>query len=120
AGRPAGVARRVATGCSDAGFWLLMTGVDPRRRAELPTTPAEVRLIVESRGVDTWREILGSIVADPWGPGSSGLADIARAADLTAAAQAIDRCLDLCRRKTVEHDRLEVAKEIRRLVAVSG
>lgn len=120
AGRSAGAAHRVATGCADAAFWLLMADIDPRRPASIPKTPLDLLLTLERRGADTWRQILANIAVHPWGPTPMGLADLARAAGLAAAAQAVERCAEVYRKQITASERAEVAKEIRRLVAVSG
>jgi len=120
AGRPAGVAHQVATGCADAAFWLLMADIDPANRAPMPGSPEELRLIVERRGADGWRRILGNVAQRPWGLGPMHLADLARDAGLEAAARAVERCAEVYRERIDTADRRAVAREIRRLVAVSG
>jgi hypothetical protein len=118
-GRPAGVARRTARTCADTAFWLLMVDIDHHVPAPLPGSPEELRLIVERRGADTWRRILANIAANPWGLEGTHLVDLARAADLAGPAQAIERCRTVCRQRIAEAERAAVAREIRRLVAVS-
>jgi len=120
AGRSIYAAQRVATRCANAAFWLLMADIDPRRRAPMPRTPDDLVLIFERRGADAWRRILANIAANPWGPTATRLAGLARAADLVTPAQAIERCERVYRERSGGLERAEVAREIRRLVAVSG
>jgi len=120
AGRSVGRSRQVATECAGAAFWLLMVDIDPMQRAPLPATPSEFRLVVERGGADLWRRILANIAVHPWGPVVARLEELARAADLEGPARAIDRCAKVYRERVAESERREVAKEIRRLVAVSG
>lgn len=120
AGRSTADARRVAVDCADGAFWLLMTGVEQSRPAPLPSSPAELRATLERRGADGWRRILANVAHNPWEPGAPYLADLARDAGLPAAAHAIDRCTKLYRERSEDSDRRAIAREIRRLVAISG
>ena len=120
AGRPTTVAHRIATGCANAAFWLLMADIDPRHPAPIPTTPNDLLMTVERRGADVWRQILANIAVHPWGTPAVGLAELARTAGLEIPAQAIERCATVYRHRTADSERADVAKEIRRLVAISG
>lgn len=120
AGRARPDARRTARTCATAAFWLLMADIDPRHPAPVPRTRAQVRQLVETRGADAWREVLANIAANPWGPVAVELAEIVRDAGHENPAQAIDRCAAVFRSRAEDAERLEIAREIRRLVAVSG
>lgn len=119
-GRSSGAAHRVATGCAEAAFWLLMVDIDPSRAVPLPGTPLDLALILERRGVNTWRQILANVALQPWGPTPLRLANLARAAGLPIAAEAVERCACVYQERVSADERSEIAKEIRRLVAVSG
>ena len=110
----------VAGKCYAAAFWLLMADVDPSNAAPLPRSADELSNIIERRGVGEWRRVLAIIASNPWGPEVTALADMARAADLPAPASALEWCAKVYRKRFEEAERLEVAKEIRRLVAISG
>lgn len=110
----------VAAKCYSAAFWLLMADVDPSSAAPLPHSAEEMKQIVERRGVDEWRRVLAIIAANPWGPEVARLADLAIEADLPAPVSALEWCAKVYRKRFEEAERLEVAKEIRRLVAISG
>lgn len=110
----------VAGKCYASAFWLLMADVDPSRPAPLPKDADELSQIIERRGVDEWRKVLAIIAANPWGPEVTRLAELATEADLPAPASAMEWCAKVYRKRFEEAERLEVAKEIRRLVAISG
>lgn len=110
----------VASKCYGAAFWLLMADVDPNAPARVPRDAEELAQIVEKRGADEWRRVLAIIAANPWGPEVTRLAELAREADLPAPASALEWCAKVYRKRFEEAERLEVAKEIRRLVAISG
>jgi hypothetical protein len=106
--------------CYGASFWLLMADIDPNRPAPPPRDAAELADIVEKRGAAEWRRVLAIIASNPWGPEVIRLAELAREADLPAPASALEWCAKVYRKRFEEAERLEVAKEIRRLVAISG
>ena len=120
AGRSSAEARRIAIDCADGAFWLLMTGVEESRPSRVPASPDELRWIVEKHGADRWRRILANIATNPWEPGGPQVADLARSAGLPAAARAIERCTQIYRARAEDSDKRAIAREIRRLVAVSG
>lgn len=110
----------ISSKCYGTAFWLLMADIDPANPAPFPRDAEEVAHIVEKRGVAEWRRVLAIIAANPWGPEVTRLADLAREADLPAPASALEWCAKVYRKRFEEAERLEVAKEIRRLVAISG
>lgn len=120
AGRPGPEAVAVAEKCYNAAFWLLITDLDPRDAVAVPEHPDDLLLAVDKLGVPEWRRLLANIAVNPWGPEATRLHELALAADLPAPAQAIEWCAKVYRRRFEEAERLEVAKEIRRLVAISG
>lgn len=110
----------VAAKCYSTAFWLLMADVDPNDPAPMPRDADELAHIVGSRGVDHWRRVMAIIAANPWGPEVSRLVELATEANLPAPASALEWCAKVYRKRFEEAERLEVAKEIRRLVAISG
>lgn len=109
----------VRAGQDQAARWLLLADL-PGRPAEVPTTVAEARRIVDEGGAGAWRGALAVVAANPWGPDVTGLADLAGAAGLPRARDIVEWCAEVYRERFEEAERLEVAKEIRRLVAISG
>lgn len=120
AGLAADEAELVATMCSRAAFWLLMEGIDREDRAPIPRTAERFRGLLERHGARAWRQVLANVAANPWGPDVTRLVELAEEAGMPAPAEAIARCADVYRKRHEEADRLEVALEIRRLVAISG
>lgn len=113
-------AEAMAGKCNAAAFWLLMADVDPSDPAPPLRDAEQMAEIVERRGADEWRRVLAIIAANPWGPEVTRLAELAREAGLPAPASALEWCAKVYRKRFEEAERLEVAKEIRRLVAISG
>ncbi len=113
-------AEAVAGECRKAAFWLLMAGVDSTTPGPLPRSPLDLRLIVETQGVTAWRRLLANVAANPWGPAAKNLADLARAAGLAIPAQVVEECVRIYRQRAEDAERLEVAQDIRRIVAASG
>jgi len=120
AGRPEIEAEQVANDCAKAAFRLLLAGVDNSVPGPVPTSAVDLQRIVEKRGADVWRRLLATVAANPWGPGVAHLADLAKTAELPEAADAIEGCAKVFRKRIEEAERLEVAREIRRLVGISG
>lgn len=113
-------ASAMAAKCYSAAFWLLMADIDPNDPAPMPRDAEDLAQIVASRGVGEWRRVMAIIAANPWGPEVTRLAELAVEADLPAPASALQWCAKVYRKRFEEAERLEVAKEIRRLVAISG
>jgi len=113
-------AHRVATACSRAAFWLLLEGIEDERCAPVPRTAERFRGLLEQHGASAWRPVLANVAANPWGPDVTRLLDLAEEAGMAAPAEAIAHCAEVFKKRHDEADRLEVAMEIRRLVAISG
>ena len=110
----------MAAKCYSAAFWLLMADIDPNDPAPMPRDAEDLAQIVASHGVGEWRRVMAIIAANPWGPEVTRLAALAVEADLPAPASALQWCAKVYRKRFEEAERLEVAREIRRLVAISG
>jgi DNA-binding transcriptional regulator YiaG len=64
--------------------------------------------------------LLANIATNPFGPAAGVLANFAHDVDLQDAARAIEACARVSRKRSEDSERLEVAHEIRDLVAISG
>ena len=120
AGHSPGEAHLVATACSRAAFWLLIQGLEHEGCAPIPRTSERLRGLLEQHGAGTWRQVLANVAANPWGPDVARLLDLAEEGGHGAPAEAIAACAEVYRKRHDEADRLEVAMEIRRMVAISG
>lgn len=120
AGHADAEADQLVADCGEAAFWLLMRGVDNAPPAPIPDSPQVLRLLLERRGVGVWRSVLANIAANPFGPAPGRLADLAHDAGLPTVARAVDACTRVYRKRFEDAERLEVAREIRSLVADSG
>lgn len=110
----------IATECGHVAFWLLLEDVDATEPAPLPASSRELRQVVEKRGVGAWRALLATVAANPFGPDATRLAELADGTGLPAPAQAVEACVQVYRKRFEDAERLEVAREIRELVASSG
>ena len=97
-----------------------MEGIDNEGCAPIPRTADRFRGLLEQHGAGAWRQVLANVAANPWGPDVSRLLDLADEAGMAAPAEAIAECAEVYRKRHDDADRLEVAMEIRRLVAISG
>jgi hypothetical protein len=120
AGHPATEAESIATECGKTAFWLLLAGVESTTPGPIPRTELDLRLIIETQGVTAWRRLLANVAANPWGPAAKHLAELALSAELAVPAQVIEDCVRIYRKRAEDAERLEVANEIRRIVATSG
>lgn len=120
AGHSPAEAEEIAAVCGRTAFWLLMQGIDDADCAPVPRTVERFRGLLEQHGAGAWRQVLANVAANPWSPDASRLHALAVEAGLPAPAEAIAACAEVYRKRHEEADRLEVAMEIRRLVAISG
>jgi predicted XRE-type DNA-binding protein len=67
-----------------------------------------------------WRAIVTPVAHNPWGPEGERLVGLASQARLPVLERSLVECFRVYRSRQEERERLMVAREIRRLVAVSG
>ncbi len=113
-------AKEVADRCYQIGFWLVMTDVDPSRPGRVITTPEEAVRTWDYGGLPAWRGQVAIIAANPWAPYAGQLKELALAADRPAPVHAIEEAVKVYRARFERRERELVAREIRRLVAISG
>lgn len=119
-GLPAEEARSASLSCYRAAFWLLMAEVPDAVPGEPLTTPEEMKQAVEGETVVGWREQFALVAADPWAPYPIRVRRLAADAGYPEVAEAFERCMQVYRTQLEVEERRQVAREIRRLVAVSG
>ena len=113
-------ATEVADRCYQMGFWLVLTDVDPSRPGPYLTTPEDVARTWDHGGIRAWRGQIAIIASNPWAPYGTELKDLAIAADRLFPVYAIEEAVKVYRSRFERRERELVAREIRRLVAVSG
>jgi len=113
-------ATEVAQRCYQTGFWLVLTDVDPSKPGPFLTTPEQVARTWDHGGVRAWRGQIAIIASNPWAPYGNELKELALAADRPAAVNALDEVVKVFRTRFERRERELVAREIRRLVAISG
>lgn len=113
-------ARDVGGRCHRGGFWLVVAGVDRVVPGPALATVDDVVRCVEERGLPGWRGQAARIAANPWAPYPAKLHGSLLARGRPDLAAALDELIAHYRELSEQHDRRTVAREIRRLVAVSG
>ncbi len=113
-------ATEIAERCYQAGFWLVLTDVDPSRPGPILRTPEEVAWTWDNGGLRAWRGQVAIIASNPWAPYGNELKELALAANRPAPVHAIDEAVKVYRSRFERRERELVAREIRQLVAMSG
>jgi hypothetical protein len=113
-------ATEIAERCYQAGFWLVMAGVDPSAPGPILTTREEVARTWDLGGLPAWRGQVAIIAGNPWAPYAAELQELALAADRPQVVHALAEAVKVYRTRFERRERELVAREIRRLVAESG
>lgn len=113
-------AAEIAGRCGEMGFWLAVNGVEPRTRGKRLSTADGLKRMWEHGDLRSWRAQLSIIASNPWAPHGAYLKDLAILADLPFLADAIDAAIRLFTVNAERAEQEQVAREIRRLVALSG
>lgn len=113
-------AREVGGRCHRSGFWLVVTDVDPDAPGPELTTVEDVARCADSGGVLGWRAQIAIVAANPWAPYPAELQGLLVDGGRPELATALDELVKHYRDLSEQRDRQLVAREIRRLVAVSG
>lgn len=116
----AAVRRLVCADRIDHAVALLHKGIDPDEFLPVITTCAQLLGAIDSGSVREWRHHLSMIVASPWSPYARHLIDLAGSIDRPQVAAVVERFTETCREDFKEHEREQVAEEVRRLIAASG
>ena len=109
----------LAERCFRTAFWLVMAGVDPGARGPLITTPEELATC-DGGGIHEWRGQVAHVAANPWNPYLDDVTALAVAADRPVFAAVLSEARKIYVERFERRERELVAKEIRRLVAMSG
>lgn len=101
-------------------FWLLVAGAE-----DLPRTPTirstdQLMDLVQHGNARRWRAALLPLIESPWGPYGEHVLGLAKGADLDVIAEILEECRKVYRHRQEQRERDAIAREIRRLVAISG
>ncbi len=113
-------ARQVAGTCRRSGIWLVATDVDPHTPGSELTTVGDVLSCADHGGITAWRSQVAIIAANPWAPYPAQLHQLLVDGGRPELADLFEGVIDHYRTVSEQRDRGLVAREVRRLVAVSG
>lgn len=119
AGSDRAAADDLAHQCFVIGFRLVMSGIGSARLGDKRTTPQGVAEVWDA-GIAAWRSQIAIIADNPWTAYPVDLQRLALLADLPVLAAIIGEATHVYRDRSARRERAEVAREIRRLVAISG
>lgn len=111
---------QVVERCHLMSFWLILTDVDPSRPGPYLPTAEELARHCDHGGLRAWRGQVAIVASNPWAPYGATLAGFAREADRPFAAFVLEEAGKVFRARFERKERELVAREIRRLVAMSG
>jgi hypothetical protein len=120
AGTDADLAADVATRNHRHIAWMLLAGVERVETATVVETTEQLTELVDDGNLSDWRTGLSAISASPWGPAGADLVVLARRAGRDVVASIIEEYRFIYRAREDRRERETVAREIRRLVALSG
>lgn len=122
--RSAGVghaeATRIAGRCHAHMFWMLLADVDDPQPRLVLQTPEALADVIERGNARQWRALVAPVARNPWGPEGARLVALACDAHLPLIERALIECRGIYRRRQEARERDVVAREIRRMIAVSG
>lgn len=113
-------ARAIARRCSRAAYWLVMADIDPGSPGPELASVDDVVQCADSGGIRAWRAQVAAVAANPWAPYSVELVGLLRDGDRDAPADMLESAIRHYRDLSERDDRQLVAREVRRLVAMSG
>lgn len=101
-------------------FWLLLTGAEDLPRSRPIQTSAQLVDLLENGTARHWRAALLPMIESPWGPYGEHIGGLLREAALDEVATALQECRTVYQQRQEQRERDAIAREIRRLVAISG
>jgi hypothetical protein len=110
----------VATTCYQHVFWLLVADTHEAGPTPVVATREDLVRLVDSGDLRLWRAVLAPVAANPWVPLADQLVALAEEAGRPEVARAFRECRAVFKMRQEAAERATIAREIRRLVAVSG
>lgn len=101
-------------------FWLLLSGAEDLPRMSAIRTKEQLVDLIAHGTARHWRAALLPMIESPWGPYGEHIVKLLRDADLDAVAAVIQDCRAVYQQRQEQRERDAIAREIRRLVAISG
>ncbi len=112
--------REVGRTCYRSAFWLLIADINPDAPGRELRTVEDAVKCADFGGLRAWRAQVAIVAGNPWAPYPVVLHEMLLTGDRPAPAAALDAVIKHYREISEREDRQLVAREIRRLVAVSG
>lgn len=100
--------------------WLILVGITPQTRHRHVEDHEQLARVIDTGTVAEWRAFVAPIAAQPWGPAADRLIDLARDAHEKVVARTLEEFRLVYRERQEQREKAYVAREIRRLVALSG
>ncbi len=101
-------------------FWLLLAGAEDLPRTQTIRTSAQLVDLLEHGTARHWRAALLPLIESPWGPYGEHIVRLTKEANLDAIGTVLQECRTVYQRRQEQRERDAIAREIRRLVAISG
>lgn len=104
----------------EVAMWLLMTDLDQVAPGGPITSVEEAEALCAEPDLTAWQGQVALIVANPWSPYAGQLQRVLEAAGRSEAADAVADFIGMYRARVERHERMEVARFVRRAVEGSG
>lgn len=101
-------------------FWLLLSGAEDLPRTPTIRTTDQLVDLVLNGNARRWRAALLPMIDSPWGPYGEHIIGLTREAGLDVIEKLLEECRKVYRHRQEQRERDAIAREIRRLVAISG
>jgi DNA-binding transcriptional regulator YiaG len=101
-------------------FWLLLAGAEDLPRTPTIRTTDQLMDLVHHGNARRWRAALLPLIESPWGPYGEHIVALTKEAQLDVITEILQECRKVYRHRQEQRERDAIAREIRRLVAISG
>jgi DNA-binding transcriptional regulator YiaG/DNA-binding transcriptional ArsR family regulator len=119
-GLSANKASAIVTRTHQQTFWLLLSGAEDLPRTPTIRSTEQLMDLIHHGNARRWRAALLPLIESPWGPYGEHIVRLAKDAGHDAIAELLQDCRKVFRTRQEQRERDAIAREIRRLVAISG
>jgi DNA-binding transcriptional regulator YiaG len=119
-GLSAAKASAIVTRTHHQTFWLLLSGAEDLPRTPTIRSTEQLMDLIHHGNARRWRAALLPLIESPWGPYGEHIVRLAKDAGHDAIAELLQDCRKVFRTRQEQRERDAIAREIRRLVAISG